>query len=187
MLSASTALRDRLEENTRYFRKGMRDAGFAIPPGEHPIVPVMLGEAALAQEMSRKLLERGVYAIGFFYPVVPKGKARIRTQISAAHNKEDLDRAIADGKAHGLVKVLTIPGKDRIIGATIVGESAGELIAQFTSAIRQGSGLNRILGTIHVYPTFSEANKYVAGEWKRAHAPERILRWVERYHGWKRG
>ena len=95
MLSESTALRDRLAKNTRYFRKGMRDAGFAIAEGEHPIVPVMLGDAALAQKMSEKLLERGIYAIGFFFPVVPKGKARIRTQISAAHTKDDLDKAIA--------------------------------------------------------------------------------------------
>ncbi|MEN8170318.1 MAG: glycine C-acetyltransferase [Pseudomonadota bacterium] len=94
MLSASTELRDRLEENTRYFRKGMKEAGFDIKPGEHPIVPVMLGDAALAQEMSKRLLERGIYAIGFFFPVVPKGKARIRTQISAAHTREDLDKAI---------------------------------------------------------------------------------------------
>lgn len=94
MLSASTALRDKLHENTRYFRKGMQEAGFAMSPGEHPIVPVMLGEAVLAQTMSQKLLERGVYAIGFFFPVVPKGKARIRTQISAAHTKADLDKAI---------------------------------------------------------------------------------------------
>jgi len=95
MLSASTALRDRLEDNTRYFREGMQAAGFEVNPGNHPIVPVMLGDAMLAQEMSRKLLERGVYAIGFFFPVVPKGKARIRTQISAAHTKDDLDTAIA--------------------------------------------------------------------------------------------
>lgn len=95
MLSASTELRDRLESNTNYFREGMRQAGFAIADGEHPIVPVMLGDAMLAQEMSKKLLERGIYAIGFFFPVVPKGKARIRTQISAAHTKEDLDKAIA--------------------------------------------------------------------------------------------
>ena len=95
MLSASTALRDHLEENTRYFRKGMQDAGFVISPGDHPIVPVMLGDAVLAQKMSQKLLERGIYAIGFFFPVVPKGKARIRTQISAAHTKEDLEKAIA--------------------------------------------------------------------------------------------
>jgi len=94
MLSASTALRDRLEDNTRYFRKGMINAGFSIPEGDHPIVPVMLGDAVLAQKMSRKLLERGIYAIGFFFPVVPKGKARIRVQISAAHTKEDLDKAI---------------------------------------------------------------------------------------------
>ena len=95
MLSASTALRDRLEDNTRYFREGMQAAGFKVNPGNHPIVPVMLGDAMLAQEMSGKLLERGVYAIGFFFPVVPKGKARIRTQISAAHTKDDLDTAIA--------------------------------------------------------------------------------------------
>ena len=95
MLSASTALRDRLADNTRYFRQGMQDAGFAIPPGDHPIVPVMLGDAVLAQQMSQKLLERGVYAVGFFFPVVPQGKARIRTQISAAHTKEDLDLGIS--------------------------------------------------------------------------------------------
>ncbi len=94
ILSESTELRDRLEENTHYFRKGMQEAGFAVPSGDHPIVPVMLGEATLAQEMSKKLLERGIYAIGFFYPVVPQGKARIRTQISAAHTKADLDKAI---------------------------------------------------------------------------------------------
>ncbi len=95
MLSSSTELRDHLEDNTRYFRKGMQAAGFAINAGEHPIVPVMLGDAVLAQKMSQKLLERGIYAIGFFFPVVPKGKARIRTQISAAHTREDLDKAIA--------------------------------------------------------------------------------------------
>ncbi len=94
MLSNSTALRDRLEENTRYFRKGMQAAGLAVADGDHPIVPVMLGDAVLAQKMSQRLLEKGVYAIGFFFPVVPKGQARIRTQISAAHTKEDLDQAI---------------------------------------------------------------------------------------------
>jgi len=95
MLSESTELRDRLEANTRYFRQGMQAAGFDIPQGVHPIVPVMLGDAVVAQRMSQKLLERGIYAVGFFYPVVPKGKARIRTQISAAHTKDDLDKAIA--------------------------------------------------------------------------------------------
>ncbi|MEW7976217.1 MAG: glycine C-acetyltransferase [Candidatus Sedimenticola endophacoides] len=94
MLTESTALRDRLEENTRYFRRGLRETGFAVDDGDHPIVPVMLGDARLAQEMSARLLERGIYAIGFFFPVVPKGKARIRTQISAAHTREDLDKAI---------------------------------------------------------------------------------------------
>ena len=95
MLSNSTALRDHLRDNTHYFRKGMQDAGFDVEEGDHPIVPVMLGDARLAQAMSQKLLERGVYAVGFFFPVVPQGKARIRTQISAAHTKKDLDTAIA--------------------------------------------------------------------------------------------
>ncbi len=94
MLSHSTELRDKLESNTHYFRKGMQDVGFEVDDGDHPIVPVMLGDAKLAQAMSKKLLEKGIYAIGFFFPVVPKGKARIRTQISAAHTKEDLDKAI---------------------------------------------------------------------------------------------
>ena len=94
-LTESTELRDRLFENTNYFRRGMQAAGFSIEDGIHPIVPVMLGDAKLAQLMSIKLLERGIYAIGFFFPVVPLGKARIRTQISAAHTKDDLDKAIA--------------------------------------------------------------------------------------------
>ena len=100
---------------------------------------------------------------------------------------EDLDRAIADGAARGLVKVLTVPGKDRILGATIAGERAGELIAEFVAAMKHGIGLNKILGTIHVYPTWAEANKYAAGAWKRARAPERLLRHVERFHTWMRG
>lgn len=100
---------------------------------------------------------------------------------------DDLDRAIADGEAHGFVKVLTVPGKDRILGATIVGEHAGDLIAEFVTAMRHGLGLNKILGTIHIYPTWTEANKYAAGNWKRAHAPETVLRWVERFHAWRRG
>ena len=94
MLTESTTLRDKLEDNTHYFRKGMQDAGFPIDEGDHPIDPVMLGDANLAQNMSKRLLDEGIYAIGFFFPVVPKGKARIRTQISAAHSKEDLDKAI---------------------------------------------------------------------------------------------
>ncbi len=99
----------------------------------------------------------------------------------------ELDRAIAEGEAHGLVKVLTEPGRDRILGATLVGEQAGELIGEFTLAMKQGLGLNRILGTIHIYPTLAEANKYAAGAWKRAHAPQRLLAWIERYHAWRRG
>lgn len=100
---------------------------------------------------------------------------------------DDLDRAIADEAAHGFVKVLTVPGKDKILGATIVGEHAGDLLAEFVLAMKHGLGLNKILGTIHTYPTWSEANKYAAGEWKRAHVPHRILAWVEKYHAWKRG
>jgi dihydrolipoamide dehydrogenase len=100
---------------------------------------------------------------------------------------DDLDRAIADSEAHGFVKVLTQPGKDKILGVTIVGEHAGDLIAEFVLAMKHGLGLNKILGTIHIYPTMAEANKYVAGVWKRKHAPEGLLRWVERYHAWRRG
>lgn len=99
---------------------------------------------------------------------------------------DDLDRAIADGEAQGFVKVLTVPGKDKILGATIVGEHAGELISEFVSAMRNKYGLNKILGTIHIYPTWTEANKFVAGNWKRAHAPQMVLDWVERFHTWRR-
>lgn len=100
---------------------------------------------------------------------------------------DDLDRAIADGEARGFVKVLTAPGKDTILGVTIVGTHAGDLLAEFVLAMRHGLGLNKILGTIHTYPTLAEANKYAAGEWKRAHAPAGLLRWVQRYHDFKRG
>ena len=95
MLEASTELRDRLHDNTQYFRAQMLAHGFAIPEGDHPIVPVMLGDAVVAQKMSQRLLELGIYAVGFFYPVVPKGKARIRVQISAGHTRENLDKAVA--------------------------------------------------------------------------------------------
>ncbi|NJB87031.1 glycine C-acetyltransferase [Lewinella marina] len=94
MLSASTELRDKLTENTKYFRQAMTEAGFDIIPGDHPIVPVMLYEAPLAQQYAARLLEKGIYVIGFFYPVVPQGKARIRVQLSAAHEREHLDQAI---------------------------------------------------------------------------------------------
>jgi len=86
-----------------------------------------------------------------------------------------------------MVKVLTVPGRDRILGATIVGEHAGELIVEFITAMKQGIGLNKILGTIHIYPTFAEANKYAAGVWKKAHAPAGVLRKLERLHAWMRG
>jgi pyruvate/2-oxoglutarate dehydrogenase complex dihydrolipoamide dehydrogenase (E3) component/uncharacterized membrane protein YdjX (TVP38/TMEM64 family) len=100
---------------------------------------------------------------------------------------DDLDRAIADSAAEGFVKVLTVPGKDKILGVTIVGSNAAELLAEYVLAMKHGLGLNKILGTIHTYPTFSEANKYVAGEWKRAHQPTKLLTFVKRFHDWRRG
>ena len=99
---------------------------------------------------------------------------------------DDLDRAIADSEDHGVVKVLTVPGKDKILGVTIVGEHAGDLISEFVLAMRHGLGLNKILGTIHIYPTLAEANKYAAGNWKKAHAPQGLLAWAEKYHRWRR-
>jgi pyruvate/2-oxoglutarate dehydrogenase complex dihydrolipoamide dehydrogenase (E3) component len=100
---------------------------------------------------------------------------------------EELDRAIADGEAHGVIKVLTVPGKDRILGVTIAGEHAGDIIAEYVLAMRHGLGLNKILGTIHIYPTLAEMNKYVAGQWKQAHKPEGALRLLEKFHAWRRG
>jgi pyruvate/2-oxoglutarate dehydrogenase complex dihydrolipoamide dehydrogenase (E3) component len=98
----------------------------------------------------------------------------------------DLDRAIADDNAYGRVKVLTKPGKDELLGVNIVGPQAGELLAEYVLAMKHGIGLNKILGTIHSYPTLAEANKYVAGEWKRANAPQKLLTWVEKFHRWRR-
>jgi len=106
---------------------------------------------------------------------------------ASVYRIDDLDRAIADETAHGIVKVLTVPGKDRILGVTIAGEHAGDLIAEFVAAMRHGFGMNKILGTIHIYPTLVEANKYAAGVWKKAHAPQALLRLVERLHAWRRG
>lgn len=100
---------------------------------------------------------------------------------------DDLDRAIADSANYGFIKVLTVPGKDKILGVTIVGEHAGDLLTEFVLAMKWGLGLNKILGTIHTYPTLAESNKYVAGEWKRAHTPQHLLRWIEQYHQWQRG
>ncbi|MEO9274507.1 FAD-dependent oxidoreductase [Marinomonas sp. 5E14-1] len=100
---------------------------------------------------------------------------------------DELDRAIAESATKGFVKVLTVPGKDKILGVTIVGEHSGDLLAEFVLAMKHGLGLNKILGTIHTYPTWAESNKYAAGEWKRAHTPERILSWLEKYHTWRRG
>lgn len=99
---------------------------------------------------------------------------------------DDLDRAITDSTTQGFVKVLTVPGKDRILGATIVGEHAGDLLAEFVLAMKHGLGLSKILGTIHIYPTLAEANKYVAGKWKKTHTPQRLLTWLFHYHAWKR-
>jgi glycine C-acetyltransferase len=108
MLSSTTALRDKLARNTKFFRDAMTKAGFAIVPGEHPICPIMLGEATLAVEMARRMLDEGVYVIGFCFPVVPKGKARIRVQISAAHEIPQLEFAVAAfakvGKALGVIR-----------------------------------------------------------------------------------
>jgi dihydrolipoamide dehydrogenase len=105
----------------------------------------------------------------------------------SAFDLAELDRAITDEEAHGFVKVLTVPGADKILGCTIVGEHAGDLIAEYVAAMRHGLGLNKILGTIHIYPTMAEANKYAAGVWKRNHAPQRLLAWVARFHAWRRG
>ncbi|MBU2430235.1 MAG: FAD-dependent oxidoreductase, partial [Proteobacteria bacterium] len=99
---------------------------------------------------------------------------------------DDLDRAMADSEDHGFVKVLTVPGKDRILGVTIVGSHAADIISEFVLAMKHGIGLNKILGTIHIYPTMAEANKSAAGLWKKAHAPEKLLAWVKKYHAWKR-
>ena len=99
---------------------------------------------------------------------------------------DDLDRAIADSEAHGFIKVLTVPGKDKILGVTIVGVHAGDLLAEYVLAMKYGLGLNKILGTIHSYPTLAESNKYVAGEWKRAHQPVKLLEYVKKYHDWRR-
>ncbi len=103
------------------------------------------------------------------------------------YEMEDLDRAITDEEAHGFVKVLTVPGKDKILGVTIMGEHAGDLIAEYVFAMKQKLGLNKILGTIHIYPTLAEANKFAAGEWKKAHAPQWILKLLKRYFSWRRG
>ena len=99
----------------------------------------------------------------------------------------ELDRAIADGEANGFIKVLTKKGTDKILGVTIVSAHAGDLLAEYVLAMKHGLGLNKILGTIHTYPTMSEANKFVAGNWKKANKPERLLSYVEKFHRWRRG
>jgi len=117
---------------------------------------------------------------------IEAGEQNIAHEVTV-YGIDDLDRAIADSEDHGFVKVLSEPGKDRIIGVTIVGEHAGDLIAEYVLAMKHGLGLNKILGTIHIYPTLSEANKYVAGNWKRAHAPQKLLAWIAKFHLWRRG
>jgi len=99
----------------------------------------------------------------------------------------DLDRAITDSEAHGYIKVLTKPGRDKILGVTIVGAHAGDIISEYVFAMKHGMGLSKILSTIHIYPTMAEANKYAAGEWKKSHAPEKVLKWLEKFHAWARG
>jgi len=100
---------------------------------------------------------------------------------------DDLDRAITDSEPHGWVKILTVPGRDKILGVTIVGAHAGDLLAEYVLAMKHGLGLNKVLGTIHVYPTLAEANKLAAGTWKRNHAPQKLLSWIEKFHTWRRG
>jgi pyruvate/2-oxoglutarate dehydrogenase complex dihydrolipoamide dehydrogenase (E3) component len=117
---------------------------------------------------------------------IEAGEQKIAHEVTI-YGIDDLDRAIADSEDHGFVKVLTEPGKDRILGVTIVGEHAGDLIAEYVLAMKHGLGLNKILGTIHIYPTLAEANKYVAGNWKRAHAPQKLLAWIAKFHAWRRG
>ena len=114
------------------------------------------------------------------------GEAGVDYEI-VRYDLSHLDRALCEGAARGFVKLLVQPGKDRLLGATIVGHNAGEMLAELVLAMKHGLGLNKILGTIHAYPTLAEANKYAAGEWKKAHKPERLLAWVERYHSWRRG
>jgi pyruvate/2-oxoglutarate dehydrogenase complex dihydrolipoamide dehydrogenase (E3) component len=99
---------------------------------------------------------------------------------------DDLDRAIAENEDHGFVKVLTPPNSDKILGVTIVGARAGDIITEYVTAMKYGLGLNKILGTIHIYPTFGEANKYAAGVWKKKNAPEKLLKWVEKFHSLRR-
>ena len=103
------------------------------------------------------------------------------------YDLDELDRALVDSEARGFVKVLTVPGKDQILGVTIVGSHAADVLAEYVLAMQHGLGLNKILGTVHIYPTMAEANKYAAGEWKRAHAPQKLLAWLEKFHHWRRG
>ncbi|MCL7940647.1 FAD-dependent oxidoreductase [Halomonas sp. ATCH28] len=150
---------------------------------------------ALFGELKRfRVSYRALPAVTFTDPEVARVGLNEREALAAGVEVEvtryalsELDRAIAEGSTRGFVKVLTVPGRDRILGATIVGQGAGEMLAEFTLAMTRGIGLNRLLGTIHPYPTHSEAVKATAGVWKNAHKPERLLGWLARYFAWRRG
>ncbi len=154
-----------------------------------------LGERAvrLAEEVPRRLLGDPLGDLhrpggGARRPERDRGEGAraCRTRCRSTTSTSSTARSPTSA-AHGMVKVLTVPGKDRILGATIAGEHAGDLIAEFVAAMRHGFGLNKILGTIHIYPTMAEANKYAAGVWKKAHAPQRLLARIEKLHAWMRG
>ena len=102
-------------------------------------------------------------------------------------NLEELDRSICEEEDNGFLKVLTVPGKDKILGVTIVGQHSGDYIAEYVTAMKYNLGLSKILGTVHIYPTLAEANKYAAGMWKKAHSPQRILKLLKKFHAWMRG
>ena len=182
---------DALPEHLR-----LRRCGRSLPVHAHRFAPGVVrgGERAVRKfpQVPRRLLGDSVGDVhrpggGARRPERERGgRARHRLR-SFALRIDELDRAIADEAAYGMVKVLTVPGRDRILGATIVGEHAGDLIVEFITAMKHGIGLNKILGTIHIYPTLAEANKYAAGVWKKAHAPQGVLKKLERFHAWMRG
>ena len=143
----------------------------------------LLAPAILLMNRLKIVYKFSLISVLFLLPIVGLGYLLV-SQLNASI--DDLDRAMTEDADYGFIKVITARGSDKILGATIVGEHAGELITEFILAMKHGLGLNKILGTIHVYPTFSEANKFAAGEWKQAHAPEKILQWLEKFHRWSR-
>ena len=176
-------------------------AGFQrlMPPAQQRLLAIealggILGQLAKVQHVGQGTLAPGARR----QPLTDPEVARVGLSETEAREQgmdvevttygiDDLDRAIADSDAHGLVKVLTRRGSDRILGVTIAGPHAGEFIAEYVLAMKHGIGLNKILGTIHIYPTLAEANKFAAGQWKQAHKPEAALRWLQRFHRWMRG